>query len=100
MDLSAYKDLPEQYRKKDVILYKGKGCDDCKKSGYRGRVAVAEVFLLDGKLREMIMKKEGTDVMQEYARKNAGMKTLREDAMEKCLRGETTFEEVLRITLM
>lgn len=100
MDLSEYKDVPLQYRKKDVTLYKGKGCDDCKKSGYKGRVAVAEVFTLDTKLREMIMKRISTEVMQEYARANAGMKTLREDAMEKCLRGETTFEEVLRITLM
>jgi type IV pilus assembly protein PilB len=100
MDLSGYADVPEEHRKKDATLYKGKGCDDCKKSGYKGRVAVAEVFLLDAKLREMIMKKEPTDSMQEYARAHAGMKTLREDAMDKCLRGETTFDEVLRITLM
>ncbi|MFA6281447.1 MAG: GspE/PulE family protein [Candidatus Omnitrophota bacterium] len=100
IDLSNYKDIPEEYRKKDVTLYKGQGCEECKNSGYKGRVAVAEVLSFDAAMRELIMKKASVDEIQEYARVNCGMKTLREDAMEKCLRGETTFEEVLRITLM
>ncbi len=97
-DLSQNQEIPLQYQKKDAILYKGKGCKECENTGYKGRVAVVEALSLDDIIRDMIIKRSSTDEIREYARANLGMKTLREDAMDKALRGETTFDEVVRVT--
>jgi len=78
---------------------KGKGgdCKMCYSTGYRGRRAVLEVLSVDDKMREIIIEKASTDDIKSYAI-SQGMKTLREDAMEKYKQGVTTMEEVLRIT--
>ncbi len=99
MDLTATADIPLQYKAKDVILYKGKGCPACGSSGYKGRIAVVEALSFDQTLRDMVMKRSSVEEVQKYAMENLGMKTLREDAMDKCLRGETTFDEMLRVTV-
>ena len=69
----------------------------CYSTGYRGRRAVLEVLSVDDKMREIIIEKASTDDIKSYAI-SQGMKTLREDAMEKYKQGVTTMEEVLRIT--
>jgi len=83
--------------KKDTVFYHGKGCNKCNQSGYYGRMGTLEVFLLDEKMREMIVKKCSSDEIKEYAI-SEGMKTLRDNAFEKAVMGLTTIEEVLRIT--
>lgn len=98
-DLSSYNEISEEYRKKDVILYRGEGCSDCGNTGYKGRLAIAEVLYLDEGIKDMIIKNVSISELTEYARKYCGMKTLREDALDKCFNGETSFEEVLRVTL-
>ena len=96
-------DVPEALRQKlglepDVVVYHGRGCDACGKSGYKGREAVLEVLLLDDELKDMIVKRASEGEIASYARKNLQFRTLREDVMEKCLRGVTTVEEVFRVT--
>ena len=97
-DLSDKEDIPSQYREENVTLYKGKGCENCGNTGYKGRLAVIEALSLDKTIRDMIIKRNSTEEIREHAIKNCGMKTLRDDAMDKCMGGETTFEEVLRVT--
>ncbi len=98
-DLSSVKDIPEEFRRKDVTLYRGKGCQECNQAGFRGRMAVVEALSFDGKLRDMVMQKASTDDIRKYAQEYRGMKTLRQDAMDKCYNGDTTFDEVLRVTI-
>ncbi len=76
---------------------KGKGCQKCGKSGYYGRMGILEVFLVDDKVRQMIIDEAPIEKIKEYA-VTKGMKTLREDAMTKYNMGLTTMEEVVRVT--
>lgn len=79
-------------------FYHGKGCNGCRKTGYRGRMCLTEVLEIDDNIRDMLIRGESSDAIKEYARKEKGMLTLFEDAMVKCLKGLTTIEEVLRVT--
>ena len=76
---------------------KGEGCKKCSSTGYHGRQAVLEVLSIDDKIREMIISRASLDDIKNYAI-SQGMKTLREDAMEKYERGITTKEEAIRVT--
>ncbi|MCK5393886.1 MAG: Flp pilus assembly complex ATPase component TadA, partial [Candidatus Omnitrophica bacterium] len=98
IDLTNTIEIPLSYRKTNTILYKGKGCPDCRNSGYKGRVAIIEALTLDNKIRSLILKRASTVEIREYASKYCGMKSLRDDAAEKCLRGETTLDELIRVT--
>lgn len=76
---------------------KGKGCQRCGKSGYYGRMGILEVFLVDDKVRQMIIDEAPIEKIKEYAI-SKGMKTLREDAITKYNMGLITMEEVVRVT--
>lgn len=78
---------------------KGKAvdCKKCSSTGYYGRRAIVEVLAVDDKMREMIIARASADDIKKYAI-SCGMKTLREDAMEKYKQGVTTMEEVVRVT--
>ena len=80
-----------------VCKGKGEGCKNCSSTGYRGRQAVLETLSVDDKIREMIIDRASVDEIRDYAI-SQGMKTLREDALEKQKRGMTTMEEITRIT--
>jgi type IV pilus assembly protein PilB len=82
---------------KDVELYKGKGCSECNGSGYKGRSGIYELFIMDDKIRELVVRRASLAAIREAAREG-GMKTLREDAISKILEGTTTVEEALRET--
>ena len=82
---------------KDHTFYHGKGCEGCNNTGFRGRIGLFEVLLMDGDIRKMILKSSSLEEIGEEERKS-GMKTLREDGIEKTLTGETSLEEVLRVT--
>ncbi|MCM2371748.1 GspE/PulE family protein [Aporhodopirellula aestuarii] len=75
---------------------KGRGCTYCGRSGYRGRIGIYELMLINGKLRELMFKGTTTKSVREEAIKN-GMSTLYADGMLKVIRGVTTFEEVYRV---
>ncbi|MFW5425876.1 MAG: GspE/PulE family protein [Methylophagaceae bacterium] len=76
-----------------------KGCGECRGTGYKGRRAVAEVLCLDDELRELIANRASIRQIKEHAR-NQGTYLLREAALEMAWRGETTVEEVNRVTAM
>ncbi|QDV35907.1 GspE/PulE family protein [Tautonia plasticadhaerens] len=76
---------------------RGKGCGNCNKTGYRGRLAIYELMMMSSQIREMTFKGESTQAIRKVARKQ-GMRTLFEDGMIKALKGITTIDEVLRIT--
>jgi type IV pilus assembly protein PilB len=80
----------------DVNFYRGAGCPHCKGTGYKGRVGVYELMTINDEIRETILKKANAMELQQAALRN-GMRTLRDDAMEKILLGMTTLEECLRV---
>ncbi|MBP9855408.1 MAG: Flp pilus assembly complex ATPase component TadA [Candidatus Omnitrophica bacterium] len=81
-----------------VKFYKGKGCDKCRQLGYQGRMGITELLEVDDDIRLLLLKGKSSDDIKDFARKNKEMRTLFEDAMEKCVAGQTTLDEVLRIT--
>jgi type IV pilus assembly protein PilB len=86
----------EEIDKSKVTFYRGKGCDVCKGSGYKGRIGCYELMPVTDKVRELILAHASAYAIREAAIE-AGMKTLKEDAMEKILLGMTTLEESLRV---
>ncbi len=82
---------------KGIKFYKGEGCSECNGSGYKGRTGIYELFMMDDKLRELVVKRSSPAVIRGAAQAS-GMKTLREDGAAKVLSGITTAEEVLRET--
>ncbi len=78
-------------------LWMGKGCEDCRGTGYKGRQGVFELFVVDDELRDMILRREGANKLKKYAIEH-GMRTLRDDGWDRVRAGVTTPEEVLRIT--
>ncbi len=83
---------------KDAKFFKGKGCKSCRNTGYRGRMGLLEVMMINDSIREMIVKGASQDKIRNYAVKENGMLTLWDDAIKKFSLGLTTFEEVLRVT--
>jgi len=79
-------------------LFRGTGCDYCNQSGYRGRMALGEIMVLDDELRELIIQNTSTQVLRAEARKR-GMRTLREGGLMAIYEGQTTIDEVVRETL-
>ena len=81
---------------KDATFRKGKGCNACQKTGYRGRIGIYEMLIIDSKVRQMIFDNTPTNIVREYAISN-GMSTLYKDGLDKVMGGITTFEEVFRV---
>ncbi len=77
--------------------YRAKGCKQCNNTGFRGRTAIYELFLLSQLLRELILKRVSADALRRAA-VELGMKTMREDGLQKVEQGLTTLDEVLRVT--
>jgi type IV pilus assembly protein PilB len=80
------------------LFYKGKGCDYCNHTGYYERIGIHEVLMLDDSIRELIVKRSSSDQIKDFAVKEKGMNTLRDDAMLKVAEGVTTLEEALQAT--
>jgi type IV pilus assembly protein PilB len=84
-------------REAQMTFYKGKGCDRCGGTGYKGRAGLYEVMAMSTELRKMIMHGASGDELREQGLKE-GMLTLRMDGMLKVSRGVTTLEEVIKET--
>ncbi len=78
-------------------IYHGTGCDKCSQRGYFGRSGIFELLVMSPHIQELILQGADSNVVKREARRE-GMRTLREDGAEKMLRGETTVEEILRVT--
>jgi type IV pilus assembly protein PilB len=77
-------------------VYRANGCKVCSHTGYRGRVAVHELMLVDEEIERLAVERVSTDRLARAA-VEAGMRTLREDGMAKVSEGVTSFEEILRV---
>lgn len=78
-------------------LYRGKGCSECKNSGYIGRKAIFEVLVINDRIRELITQRASASAIKQEAIK-MGMHTLHDNGIKKAEAGITTIEEVLKVT--
>jgi len=78
-------------------FYRGFGCENCLETGYLGRTGIFELLIIDDDIKDLIIKRSGSYIIKEAAVEK-GMSTLREDGLQKALAGETTLEEVCRVT--
>jgi type IV pilus assembly protein PilB len=81
-----------------ATFMRGKGCNDCNKTGYRGRFGIFEIFVIDDEARKLIYDRVPSSMLRARARE-MGMRTLREDGARKVMAGLTTAEEVIRATV-
>ena len=95
-DLRALRIEPSQLREAQVM--KPVGCEQCRKTGYKGRMGIFEIFVIDDEVRHMINKRSSTLLLRQRARA-LGMRNLREDGMRKILAGLTSAEQVISITI-
>jgi general secretion pathway protein E len=79
-------------------FFKAVGCSQCRHTGYRGRKAISEVLLMDDTLRDLIVSRASLVRIKAHARAS-GTRLLRESALACVLRGESTLEELNRVTL-
>ena len=87
---------PDQLVNSQVM--KAVGCQECRQTGYKGRIGIFEIFVVDDSVRHMINNRASTAMLRQRARES-GMRTLREDGIRKVLAGLTSAEEVISITL-
>ena len=95
-EMRALRIEPGQLR--DAQVMHGKGCEQCRGTGYKGRTGIFEIFVLDDEVRQMINKRSATLSLRQRARE-LGMRTLREDGVRKVLNGLSSAEEVISITI-
>ncbi len=94
LDSAGIKSAPSQ-----VTLYRGKGCEDCGQTGFRGRTGLFELMVVDKELRQLIHEGKSVDVLRSSSQKS-GMKFLWDDGLEKVLQGRTTIDELKRVTFL
>ncbi|MCQ9206100.1 MAG: Flp pilus assembly complex ATPase component TadA [Omnitrophica bacterium] len=97
--------LPSDFFKKEgldvkggqIRVFKGKGCEGCRFTGFKGRTAIFEILVMEQSLRELIFRRVTSQEIKEGALK-LGMRTLRQNGLKKVLEGVTTLGEVMRVT--
>ncbi|MCK4224377.1 MAG: Flp pilus assembly complex ATPase component TadA [candidate division Zixibacteria bacterium] len=89
-ELSSYPQLKEL---KNPTFYRGKGCEKCKHTGYKGRIGIFEVLEVNAEVNQLILQK----ALSVELEKAAGLKSMLDDGIEKVLKGVTTIEEIQRV---
>ena len=84
-------------QEEQIELKRGKGCVQCRKTGYKGRVGIFEMFTITEQVRKLVGKQTTVEDVTKVARQE-GMSMLRENAIRTMLKGVTTYSEVLRVT--
>lgn len=79
-----------------VTLYRGTGCEECRQTGYRGRVGIHELLTMNAEIAELVVRRAPLHDIKEAAKAN-GMRELREDGLHKVLTGVTDPQEVMRV---
>jgi len=82
---------------KGATFMKGRGCAHCQKSGYKGRLGIFELMVMNNKIRELAFQGAPTQDIRRAAC-SQGMKVMFDDGVQKVLRGITTFDEVFRVS--
>jgi general secretion pathway protein E len=80
-----------------AAVFRGKGCDECRGTGYRGRSGIYELFVIDEDARSLMLRRASTRDIRQHAIQR-GMVTLRMDGFKRACEGVTTIEEILRVT--
>jgi type IV pilus assembly protein PilB len=97
----SFATIPESYftdiDRKNLKTYKGKGCEKCEHTGYRGRFGIFEVLPVTNEMQDLVIAKANASKVYEVGSK-IGMITMKQDGYIKVLRGETTVEEIIRVT--
>ena len=88
---------PDRYR--DFVFYEGSGCMECNGTGYRGRIAIAELLNLSDNIRQLIIDHRSAAEIKRAA-KAEGMRFLRESALQKVFAGETTLHDINKVTFV
>jgi general secretion pathway protein E len=97
--------LPDQFIeeigsdwKPGMTAYRGRGCEECNQTGFKGRVGIYELLVIDDDIRKLIITKASAHVIRD-AGIQKGMRRLRDDGWHKVMKGITTVEEILRVTM-
>jgi type IV pilus assembly protein PilB len=85
------------YQSGKTQVFRGKGCEACNNTGYRGRTTITELLIPTERIKELVVEKAATSVIKNESMKQ-GMRTLRQDGLAKVLRGITTLSEVIRVS--
>ncbi len=86
-------------RHRQIAFYEGRGCEECHGTGYRGRQCITEFLDLSDEIKEMILARKATSEIRQRAISD-GMISLRQSALAKALRGETSLREINRVTFV
>jgi type IV pilus assembly protein PilB len=78
-------------------MYRGKGCDRCRRTGHAGRLGIYELLVMDDALRDMVTRNPDVNHLRKLCRER-GLVTLRDDGFQKVIKGLTTVDEILRVT--
>jgi len=89
---------PEICERDDVVLYRHKGCSRCNNTGYKGRLGLYEVMIVSEAIRRLTVERKSADEISRVAAAE-GMKSLREDGIDKVLLGMTSVEEIARVII-
>lgn len=81
----------------NIDVFEGRGCENCRFTGYKGRTAIFEIIMVNEEIRDLIFRKVTSQTIKEKAL-SFGMQTLRQDGLKKVLKGITTLGEVMRVT--
>ena len=79
-----------------TTFYKGRGCQKCNKTGYKGRIGIFELLTISPKVKQLIMQSADSNTIKDLARKE-GMETMLEDGLKKVEQDITTIEEIMRV---
>ena len=91
-------DLPSDFKlEKGEKIFRGAGCRECRQTGYRGRLGIFELLVIDDQMREMILQRKSATEIQAAARAE-GLKLMREDGWAKVRKGISTIDEIVRVT--
>src|SRR4030042_3034129 len=82
---------------KKMKFFKGKGCDECGGTGYRGRIGIFEILEVDNQIKDLATQRASAEEIRKSAEK-AGMIPMIQDGLEKVSAGMTTIEEIIRVT--
>ena len=95
---TSYPTDPNVLGDQPITLYRGKGCKNCKQSGFWGRLGIYELLVMNEGLKQLISERAPIQLIRKTAKETAGLITLREDGLRKARQGITTLEEVNRVT--
>jgi type II secretory ATPase GspE/PulE/Tfp pilus assembly ATPase PilB-like protein len=83
-------------RRIEGVFYTGKGCEECRGTGYRGRIGIFELLAIDNEMKELILLKRSNAELKTLAQKT--MTTMHQDALQKAAAGQTSLEEIVRVS--